>query len=467
MAMMLAADPTRAAQDAIALVGGVEDLAAYYGVLTSLGETWSKEGIAAIAAAIRSDKTAKEVRRDLVIPIQLNEYAAADEVVVELIKDASLPTDIRIVMIEESAKRKIKDAIPALIDTLRAEEKKSPPKKDDPKKKGNGKAPELGSQISEVARATRTALVTLTDKVLADADAYASWWGTSKDAFVVPGRKADGTGAVTKLAGSTVVRYENLKKTLTKEEVVVIPDGNFTDNVRKVLESVQVPFSVVKNEGKPQEKELAKAKVLLVDCDGGYFIRWYADPQIPNKMTDKAARMYEYVKKRVEDGMYLVTTDWCLRDVVNICFGEMAQPTSIKDSIDGRFRVWPPKGLAASPLMKDVWIETQLSYGKKSEPIVEKEIAKLVNAKRMIREWHQESGNCFVKEVTGKGAETIALSPDLGKKCGYPVIGFVYPYGRGKVLQIQAHFVQQSDGKTDNFALQKLLLNFILEAQDQ
>jgi hypothetical protein len=203
MATMLAADPTRAAQDAIALVGGVEDLAAYYGILTSLGETWSTEGIAAIATAIRSDKTAKEVRRDLVIPIQLNEYAAADEVVVDLLKDASLPADIRIVMIEESAKRKIKDAIPALIDTLRAEEKKSPPKKDDPKKKGNGKAPEPGSQVSDVTRASRAALVTLTDKVLADADAYANWWGAAKGEFVVPGRKVDGKGAVSTLSGST------------------------------------------------------------------------------------------------------------------------------------------------------------------------------------------------------------------------------------------------------------------------
>lgn len=477
MATMLAADPTRTAQDAIALVGGVEDLAAYYGILTSLGETWSKEGITAIAAAIRSEKTAKDLRRDLVIPIQLNEYTAADEVVVEIIKDTNLPTDIRIVMIEESAKRKIKDAIPALIDTLRAEEKKSPPKKDDPKKKGNGKAPELPAQVNEVARATRTALVTLTDKVLADADAYASWWETAKESFTVPGRKVDGQGATTKLAGSTIVRHQEMKKTLMKEEVVVIPDGNFTDNVRVVLDKLQVPYSVVKNEGRPQEKEIAKAKVLLVDCDGGMPFRWYLDSQNPTGLTDKASKMNAYVKKRVEDGMYLVTTDWGLKNVIVPTFGEVAKALKCSNAIveratkegwgSKRWRSWPAKGSGSAALFKDVWVETELSYGQKG-PSGAESIRSRVEKRAMRMEW-QFDVSCALIELPRdvKDLDVIAVSPEMGKQMGLSTIGFIYTCGKGKVLHLTAHFGEQADGKTDKFALQKLLLNFILEAQDR
>jgi len=469
MARLVVADAARAPADCIELLPSIENLAVYYGILTSLGEIHASAGLDRIAAALRSDKTQKELRRDLLISLQLNEYAAADRIVLELLKDAGLPADIRLALVEEAAKRKVKDSIPVLIELLASEESKG------------FDASARGADVpwNELGHGTRRALQAMSDKVFKDAKGYAEWWSANADSFKVPGRKVEGQGALERLAGSTVVRYEGLKAFL-KEEVVLVRGK--MDTLVPVLRSLGVPYVAANDQDNTfnvDEKLIKGARVLIVECDATHeHVRFYPSKTALGEPTRRSQRILDLIKSKVNEGMYLVTTDWGLTNLIIPMFEGVVvrgkhdeawrNETKLVNEKDPTWRIWPPKGTIADPLQKDVWIETRMTYGREGPSSVS--VASVLGdmqRKRINVGWTVESSNWPFRIGGGAGGILPLVEKQVaGKEWEQGKIGFRLQHGKGKVLHLLAHFRHQQLGDSDQFALQRLLLNFMMEARE-
>jgi hypothetical protein len=450
MATMLAQDPVAAARDAIALLPTTKDLAAYYGMVTSLGEAWSKEAIEIISANIRANSS-MEVRRDLVVSLMLNEYAAADAAVVELLKDEKLPEDIRAALVEETAKRKLKPAIPLLIPILQAQD---------------GKTTDLGWSV-------RNALVALTANRFKTAAEYSEWWNANAESWQVPGAKLTGKGVLPRLSGTTVVQYQGVKASVKKEDIVVVPAPKTGgDKLELVLPTLELPHTVT-DFSRPKETEIKRAKVIIVSDDDGHWPwRFYCDYKNPGNVNEKSKKTLELIASRVEAGAYLITTDAGLSNVLNPCFGEFAQVHSAKERqelmekgrhhgwkpMSDRIRIWPPKGQIVKCRMRDSWCDAELSYGKEEErPAVP---LNGMREKSFKVDW--VPGGWHVDFKPNKlEIDVFSLAPDWMSTYGYPVMGFTFKRGRGRILHMMGHVSYQF--RNDRYPLDKLLTNFILE----
>jgi hypothetical protein len=452
MAAMLAQDPVAAARDAIALLPATKDLAAYYGIVTSLGEAWSKEAVKVISANIRANSS-MEARRDLVVSLMLNEYAAADAAVIELLKDEKLPEDIRAALVEETAKRKLKPAIPILIELFKMQD---------------GKTTDLGWSV-------RNALVALTGNRFKTAAEYAEWWKANAESWQVPGARLTGKGVLPQLTGTTVVQYQGVKASLKKEDIVVVPAPKTGgDKLELVLPTLELPHTVT-DFSRPKETEIKRAKVIIVSDDDGHWPwRFYCDYKNPGNVNEKSKKTLEFIASRVEAGAYLVTTDACLVNVLIAIFGGFSQDHPAKETdaliekgrqngwrpMSDRFRIWPPKGQTVKNRLRDSWTDAELEYGRDPEKPTPANLSERISKKIFRVEW--VPGSWFVDLKPNKlEIEVIALAPEWTKTYGFPIMGFTFRHGRGRILHLMGEVSYQF--RNDRYPLDKLLTNFILE----
>ena len=87
-------------------------------------------------------------------------------------------------------------------------------------------------------------------------------------------------------------------------------------------------------------------------------------------------------------------------------------------------------------------------------------------------------GRCHLMKL-GRGATALIESPQLAKKTGNGIVAVTFQFSSGRVatgakpkmtigsvLHVLGHFEKQKDPKSDGFALQQILLNFVLEKQE-
>ncbi len=147
----------------------------------------------------------------------------------------------------------------------------------------------------------------------------------------------------------------------------------------------------------------------------------------------------------VKDGGYLFTSDW------GITLLEKAFPGYLKNGGTfgpGTVEIQPKKGKSGAPLLVDVFL-TPDQKGK-------------TKAARNLR-WEVDSGSYLIRT----GSSRVTTLVEARKLPRHRAVVVVFSPGQkaGKVLHVLSHFTKQADGYGE-FALQNLLLNFILDRME-
>ena len=264
-------------------------------------------------------------------------------------------------------------------------------------------------------------------------------------------------------------RPEDLRtiERLDKDSIVVV-EGDY-DQVQDVLAALKIPCEVIADTALDAYALDPVRQVLVLNCDG----------------EPKSAAAVEKVREFVARGGYLFSSDWELTNILIKSFPNLARSGG-RRSAEHVVEIQPCGGSAAHPLLRDV---LPLSPWERA-------------GKRMT--WKVDGASEFTQshEAILVLVEAPELTPIYGTPAvaitfgldaaGRPIGGtFVPPPPRprtgdggaggtkarkggaeraverlpGRVLHVISHFQHQADASGDGFALQQLLLNFVLEKQ--
>ena len=286
------------------------------------------------------------------------------------------------------------------------------------------------------------------------------------------------------LASRRAGQLDALRRGSDKDVLVV---AGAYDHVEEVLERLEVPHRVVDAE-RLATLDLSKCKILLIDCHVTYAAYLFGEvdtralekqisllaskvEELEKRMKstqDKRAqfalqtehlrttsslenarrrleslrvssRMIENLRRFVENGGYLFTSDWGLSLV------EKAFPGWVKNGGNvGPKRVGIRPRASKSPLLEDVFYESKGST---------------TTLKKF--QWEIDSQSYLIK-IENPKVETLVDSGELPR---HPAVAVAFaPEGEkgGKVLHILSHFKNQATRQGD-YALQVMLLNFMWE----
>jgi hypothetical protein len=222
--------------------------------------------------------------------------------------------------------------------------------------------------------------------------------------------------------------YEFVEK-LGAGDIVVVP--GHSDECESVLEVLKLPFTKAKREEVPALlQKIDPRTVLVFNCEGdlGKAVK-----------GDSAKALATFVER----GGYLFTSDWGLAEEIGPAFGGFLNvgPTMPQEQFP--VKIHPAHGAEKHPYLRDVFPENPYERAKMKWVI---------------------DNSAFGIKMTPK-ALALVESDELGKRFGAPAVAATFRYGQGAVLHVMGHFRMQRDASGDGFALQQLLVNFIVEKQ--
>ncbi len=190
-----------------------------------------------------------------------------------------------------------------------------------------------------------------------------------------------------------------LLKGLTKDQILVVR-GQY-DSVEKVLGASDTPYKMING-----TVNLDSKQIVLVNCPGGDFNYRYG-----------SRSGHEALRKFVEEGGFLVTTDWALDRVIVPAFpGYIAHGG--RDTADDVVEV--DLVAAGSPYTKGLG-------GGSLKPV-----------------WWLEGSSYPIKPLRKEGLEILLGSQEMGNKYGETPIAVKFPVGDGRVVHVTSHFYLQT-----------------------
>lgn len=228
-------------------------------------------------------------------------------------------------------------------------------------------------------------------------------------AGVVLGRLKDGRPGDFEALGS-----------LRSENVIVIT--GVYDHVEHVLDGLRVPHLALSPKKFDRTKTDATCAI-LVDCPG--FLN-----------GAEIAR----IRKWVDRGGYLFTTDWALTCVEKLFPGYIRQGG--RQTSEDWVPVGPTKGMEGHAFLKDVFAPL------KGRP-----------------QWWLEEGTFPIQVVDPGKVQVLVDSSEMKKRYGEGAIAVTFEYGFGKVLHVCSHFHQVSSDPKTHYSMTQLIVNFLLEAR--
>lgn len=412
----------------------------YWLIITGMSKFISKEAIGEIEKTILSKSHPGALRRDLMMALQLSTAGPADAAILKIAAEGT--PDLQLVAIDEIVKRGQKDGIPVLIEIAKKEEKKG----------------------SELHRQATKGLAMLTAQTIASAEGWEAWWNQNKDTFKVgEAPKSDKGGTVVEtIKRNRTTDYEDLKK--GKKEEIVVVSGAF-DEIQKVLDKLAIPHTVITKDDFDRH-DFSKCVVLLVNCDD------YMSKRFTKKQQ-------EAIRGWVAQGGYLFTSDWGIVDLLEDAFpGYVKKAGEIPPRMN--VDILPKKGSTGHPYLKEVFIKVKGEGGKDGKSA--SQIEEKIDHRWEIDELSYTIGYdpskvvvlCESPELLGTTKDNaVAVTFGFGDSGGgKPAVatGGVYEelpkMKGGKVLHILSHFGKQKNAQ-DDYALQNMLLNFLIEAKDR
>ncbi|MHC4607056.1 MAG: HEAT repeat domain-containing protein [Planctomycetota bacterium] len=419
----------------------------YWHLISGLSALNSKGAVDAVTAELVSKKKS-EYKRDLMMALQRSSSVHVREAFLTILKEGT--PDLRLIAIDELVKLGSKEAVPLLIGVVRENE----------------------DELTELKRQALKALRALSGTdVGAASGAWQAWWEKNKDSFVVGGggegepapRSGPGETVAETLKRNRTTDYEDLKRGGEREIVVVT---GVWDEVQKVLTRMSIPHTVQKK-SEFETFDLAGTHTLLINCDD-YFVK---------KLSDSAIRK---IREFVSRGGYLFTSDWGITEVLETAFpgyvkcGRIIGPNLTVD-------IFPTRGSTGHPFLKEVFVRIKTEGGKDGKSASER-------VEKMEFQWVIDATS-YAIWYDSKKVIVLVESPELKERYKYTAVAVTFLYGDdknterqsvatkggreeipqlkgGKVLHVLSHFMKQKT-KNDEYAIQNMLLNFLIEAKDR
>lgn len=292
----------------------------------------------------------------------------------------------------------------------------------------------------------------------------------------------DPTAAIRRRRSGTLVALRE-----GSQRDIVVVTGAY-DHIQEVLDRLEIPYSLLDPEDLPHA-DLSKCKALLINCHSNYAAGLFrlADTGLEKEIdaleekeialrkrlaeTKDKRKVYEYglellkvtsqlsalrtqlaavsgatemvenVRKFVTDGGYVFTSDWGLTIL------ERAFPNTVKNggNIGPRTVSLRPRFNGKSLLLEEV-------FG----PAVK---TGTIPSKKLL--WEIDSGSYAIKIEKPSVVETLVETGDVTRNPAVAVL-ITPEKASGKALHILSHFQRQAT-KQGDYALQNLLLNFLVE----
>lgn len=302
---------------------------------------------------------------------------------------------------------------------------------------------------SRLAREAGGALATLTGQDgLTVAQDWQNYWTAHRASFTAPAPAADGATQTRDESALDRMRRERPADVRTMErlrddEILVIRGSS--DRVEEVLRGLKLPHQVHERDALEALTLDPARQVLVLNCAG------------KEQMSDQGiAKIREFVAR----GGYLFTSDWELRNVLARAFPEVVAFLGETPNQDQKATIRPHPEAASHPLLRDVfplstWTDQSFSWN-------------LDRRSHMVRPNPQLVPLVISPEMEAHGSSTLGFTFSFtAAGGGRPVTGAVSDrVPIGQVLHVSSHFKNQRDASGDGFALQQLLLNFVVEKQE-
>lgn len=476
-------------------VGALLDLAkrlppghetAYWRLVTGAATVRDEEGLKAVLDAILDNKA---ISRDIMFALGNNRSPSVATLVYGPILDKG-NEEFRLMAADGICLVEHVDAVDVIIDAYKREEKK----------KG-----------SEVGRRLLAGLKWLTGADCGDASAWDAWWKGTGRAAGVQGRarREESTGTVVDdIEGPRFEETESLQK-ISKDRILVFvahcpkKDSKLCnyDDMAALLAQMKIPHTVVTKEDFEAGKvQLDKAMAILLTCTqnnehcvcktcvpgttgaGNRMVQCTGCDKhdvVKHKLSGGAIKR---IKAWVERGGYVFSEDWGLSDLLEPAWPKhLKQGRMMKERTVG---VSPSRGRTSHPLLRGVFIDPNAKAGeapgREGDGTVSREPdAPETPAAKIERNWKIDADSPYI-DVVNKGAVTTLMESDQLAKEGFSAVAITFlPSAAdsridtgatkaeklvgGRVLHVLSHFGKQQT-REDEFALQNLLLNFLMEA---
>lgn len=361
------------------------------------------------------------------------------------------------------------------------------------------------------------ALTTLTGQDYADSVSnWTGWWEANKDKdWEAKGSSSGGsTGTVTdSLDRARMTEVERLRKTA---KVLVLGAGtgckcgkdHDLDHIEKVTEQMGlVTEKVNKTEFEQMDPvKLSEYIAILGNCThirehcicplckpGEYGADRLFKCVCPKNIHENAKYVLsdkgcQKIRKYVDSGGYLFAEDWCMEDYVQKAFPEFVIIGSIR-SKDETVSVFPKTGFSSHPYLKKIFAAPP----REKEPgmtVTEGDLDKISHTWKIDK----ETRTVHIRDPrvvtlltspelmkTAKGDDSVAITfavkpsdtptPAAAKRNAAVASGPELSHDRkamtgGRVVYVLSHFGKQ-ESTSDEYSLQNLLINFLVEANER
>ena len=359
-----------------------------------------------------------------------------------------------------------------------------------------------------------------------DGDRWYDWWQYQREKGLPKVEEGDNTGMVTDNL-DPIRKYEfKILKKMPMGQVIVIntqcPRGSCDfDAIEDILQRMEIPHTVVKREDfEKSSTELGGVMAIVVNCTqtnphcicptcvpgGTKQNRLYKCTQCNKHETIShglTARGVKKIKKFVEAGGNLFTEDWGVKEIL-----EKAWPRYVVGGSylrEQEVDIAPARGRTSHPLMRGVFMnpadaveepeevdgdgedseidedEKKTKDGKKT--IDEEDEEEIIRRIRTLKhQWKIDDESPYLNVRNKREVVKLLESEKVGKLAGGKndavAISFfarkrshgsagkgagVERRPSGRILHVLSHFGKQSSIESE-YALQNLLLNFLLEA---
>ena len=212
------------------------------------------------------------------------------------------------------------------------------------------------------------------------------------------------------------------------EDLIVVSNGRSFDHLENVLDAVSIPYAQVSVAEFATRTDLSRTRLVF----------WNCGPPIAD--AGNRTIVTEKIRRFVEAGGYLWTTDWALRDVVAAAF-------------PGRLTAGEDKLHTLPELIVDVGPVAESA----SDPLLEGVIP------AGPCRWWLEAAAAEVRVVDATKVTILLEAPMLANAAHRKskVIAATFAAGRGRVLHVMGHAWQEKTDLDGTVGMQRLALNFV------
>ena len=218
------------------------------------------------------------------------------------------------------------------------------------------------------------------------------------------------------------------REALPSEGELLVVDGSY-DHMEKVLRVLHIPYVLKEPYEVVRMRNLSRYKIMFWNC---------GDPMPPVLM----AKFLPRLRRWVQDGGYLFSTDWGIAQVVAPGFGEYigTSGTSGAFSKDLVLHVEPTPAGTRHELMEGVF-----PRGARGQ-------------------WWLERAAYDIIVRDKRRVDVLVVAPYLESTMRRdPAVAVTFKHGRGRVLHVLGHYFQEAGNLAGTIASQRLALNFVME----